>query len=239
MQDNQLKYAFVSGTKEPVFIKGAKRTEVYACCKCGEQLIPVMGVIYDWHYRHKIYSECSGGPETAVHLLTKQFICESNRMRVASGYLNYENPKSEIEFGSIVPDVTAIANGMGLFFEVVVTHDMDSKKRQVYTNGNHICYKLDYSKIPYTISPEELKRLVLEDPSNKYLVCEARVNVNPVEVKKTASSSILEDVISFCKENPIWACIIFIAGCFVTYWLLTPKKATVNINNRVYRRPAF
>jgi hypothetical protein len=160
-------------------------------------------------------------------------------MRIPAGYLYYENPMPEVGYHSIFPDVTAFLNGKELFFEVVVTHDMDAKKREFYKNGNHVCYRIDYSKIPYTISPEELKRLVLEDPSNKYLVCETQVNVNPVEVKETASPSFFEEVISFCKENPIWAGIIFIAGCFVTYWLLTPKKATVNINNRVYRRPAF
>lgn len=46
------------------------RKKIFMCLSCGKQLIPRMGSIREWHFSHKVLSNCSS--ETYLHLLGKR-----------------------------------------------------------------------------------------------------------------------------------------------------------------------
>jgi hypothetical protein len=79
----------------------------YVCGCCGEWLIPVQGDQREWHYRHKVDTNCNGAPMTMVHRMAQQILLENNRVVAPGkiGFLNYTTAIGEVPVGSYGADV--------------------------------------------------------------------------------------------------------------------------------------
>src|SRR5690349_20089581 len=127
-----IKYALDSKTNDIVYIDDAERKRVYKCQECRKQLILVKGDEKEYHYRHKVDSNCSGGQETITHQLARRFICEASEILTPDGVLTYTNARTHKKLGSIVPDVTVYVKRSPLYFEICVTHPVDEFKESIY-----------------------------------------------------------------------------------------------------------
>jgi len=62
---------------------------------CGKPMIPVMGDVRIWHFRHKVESDCPG--ETYLHSLAKRLFCETYKECLESGepfFVQYQSKAS-------------------------------------------------------------------------------------------------------------------------------------------------
>jgi hypothetical protein len=193
-----LKYAFEYLTGEPVYIDNAPNGLSCNCIcpECGKQMIAIQGKSEnhrEWHFRHSEETNCKGGQETAIHKLAKQIIVDNSQIEIPGDTLNYSETRQEEKFQSVIPDVTVIANGRNVFFEIEVTNPVDNFKEAFYKNGKYKSVKIDLTNISQDTTPEKLKEIVLQQTNNKKLIF----------WDTTWSKLTL-----FCKENPKTALII-------------------------------
>ena len=137
------------------------------CTECDELLEAVQGPKKEWHFRHSNATNCTGGPETALHRLAKQIICENSNIRIEGATLNYTDACQEKALETIVPDVSVNCNGIPIHFEIRVTHPVDADKERFYNERQYKSIEINLNDVPYDITPEKLKALVLDETRNK------------------------------------------------------------------------
>lgn len=167
-----IKYALHKVSGKPVFIRDAKRGLPCNCIcfACKRNMIAVQPKEESnraWFYRHQAYSTCSGGPELAIHALSKKFILDNTSISTHRGQLNYFNAVAEKGIDGLIPDVTVSTEEGIIHFEIEVTNPVNQYKKDKYKSGQHRCIAIDLSKVDREINPEDLKRLVLEEITNK------------------------------------------------------------------------
>lgn len=221
MKEVVIKYALDQLAEKPVFINDAANGLACNCkCeKCDGRLEAIQGEVYEWHFRHHKDTNCTGAQETAIHKLAKQIICESSQVIIPGMTLNYTQPEQEKRLGSIIPDVTVSAKDYTVYFEIAITNPVNSFKEKFYNTGQHKSIEIDLSKIPYNITPEELRKLILQETRNK-----RRIFWEPLPVNK---SNVRENKMIWWKQ-PV-ALLLFIAsGIFLLYrgykWLTIKKQ---------------
>ena len=137
------------------------------CTECHEKLEAAQGPIRDWYFRHDNNKNCKGGQETALHQLGKQILIDNNQIAIPKGVtIDYSDAIAEKAFYSTRPDVTAIYNGLNIYFEIAVNHFIEKDKESFFRNGQHKCVEIDLSKAD-TTSFENIKHLVLKETNNK------------------------------------------------------------------------
>ncbi len=167
-----IKYALDLSTGEMAFIDNAKR-EFHKCQKCHNVLIPVKGEARkkEWHFRHQIDSECSGGQETFIHNFAKQVIVSKSKITIPNyGVINYTGAIAEKQLISIRPDVIALYNGEEIFFEIAVKHFIEPEKNSFLINGQHRSIEIDLSALPLSSSPKEIENAVINGIRNKRII---------------------------------------------------------------------
>lgn len=223
MMPLNIKYTLDKVTGKPVHIRNASNGLDCNCIcaesECGKIMIAVQGDVNEWHFRHDIESNCKGGQETAIHKLAKQFIVENSQIQIPGETLIYTNARQEERLSSIIPDVTVVANGQNIHFEVVVTNPIDGIKEMFYKNGEHKCIEIDLRNISPFITPEELKNLVLNQIDNKRKIFWER---EPVTVYKVA-----EDKVPWWKRRFVIARLI-ILGFIGSIFLYKLFKRPIN-----------
>jgi hypothetical protein len=189
MTDIIIKYALDLRTDDIVFIDNAER-KFHKCSKCQQRLTPVKGEARkkEWHFRHQIDSDCTGGQETLIHKLAKQFICENFQILIPYETLIYSQARQEKRFESIIPDVTVFANGHNVYFEVAVTNPVDTLKESFYKSGQHKSVEIDLTGIPYDIRPKDLKEMVLYQADNKRKIFWEPISETIYQVKQDKES---------------------------------------------------
>jgi hypothetical protein len=137
------------------------------CLICDERLQAVHPRFKQTHFRHNQNLECTGGPETALHLYAKQIILDSHSIRLPGRSLNYINPLPEICLGTITPDVQVEAEGFVVYFEIAVTHKCGQNKRDYYRSSKLKSVEIDLTGISYDFKKSDIRELVLEAEHNK------------------------------------------------------------------------
>lgn len=164
-----IKYALEKTTLKAIFIdkvpKGLACNCI--CAKCGYDMIAVKGQKNEKHFRHHVESDCSGGPETAIHKMAKQIIAENTNIYIPGRLLIYNNPIIEKKLEAIVPDVKVNTDQGDVYFEIVVNNPVDQEKINLYKNLHYRSVRIDLSGVPYDISKEELEEMVLGNKENK------------------------------------------------------------------------
>ncbi|MBW8683535.1 hypothetical protein [Chitinophaga rhizophila] len=148
---------------------------LYRCVGCDKEMIVVKGATRkrEWHFRHAVDSNCTGGRDTALHDYAVQVIMSNDDEVTISNKLKigYSNPRKEVSFHGKRSDVTVLHENNDVHFEIFVTHDLDRKKIDIYKTNKIKCVRIDLSD-PYllTASPELIKDLLLNQYENKTVV---------------------------------------------------------------------
>ncbi len=140
------------------------------CPNCGKVFVAAQGDKNDWHFRHYEETNCKGGQETALHFLAKEIIASNSEITLPiHGTISYDNVVKEIYFQTIQPDVTANTNGQNLFFEVLVTHRVDTAKEKFYKDGEHKSVEINLQNFNFK-TKEDLAIEILTKCNNKRLI---------------------------------------------------------------------
>ena len=137
------------------------------CVKCNEKLIAINNKNNkrEIHFRHEVESDCRGGIETALHLLAKQIVIENNRIRIFDdSYFDYIDSELETRLMDYTPDVI-LRNKLEeqWLIEIAVTSFIDDEKLKKIKRDNLNCLEIDLKNINRSITPNELKEVILED----------------------------------------------------------------------------
>ncbi len=111
------------------------------CPACEKQLIAKKGKINIHHFAHYKTTDCNGGLETALHILSKDIIASQKTFTTPALYypntkyqiypemeIPIDNVRLEKKLGGIIPDIIIESKGKILLIEIVVNNPIDWKK---------------------------------------------------------------------------------------------------------------
>lgn len=146
----------------------------FLCVGCSKEMVVVKSVARkrDWHFRHKIDTDCNGARDKALHDFAVQVLLESEKIIIKKNLsINYSNPRKEVTVFGKRSDVTAMYNERDIHFEVFVTHDLEKDKIALYQKNQILCVKIDLSDLyNLPLSANEIRNKVLNYPNNKTLI---------------------------------------------------------------------
>ncbi|MBQ6317854.1 MAG: hypothetical protein IJI13_10065 [Oscillospiraceae bacterium] len=136
MAEQKLHYALRSG--QLVSIDDVERGLQCNCVcpSCGAALIARKGDKREHHFAHYGDTDCSGGVETALHLLAKKLLCSTKTVfvpgidRDSKGSVKTflsAAPESR-DYSSFIPDIVLRNKTEALAIEILVTHAVDEGK---------------------------------------------------------------------------------------------------------------
>lgn len=147
---------------------------LYNCRGCGKEMVVVKSEARkrDWHFRHKVESDCTGGRDKALHDYAVQVLMENTEARVSKKiHIQYTNPRKEVTFLGKRSDVTVTYENEDAHFEVFVHHDLDHEKIDIYKANKIKCVHINLSDPDWlTASPETIKEAVLNQHKNKTII---------------------------------------------------------------------
>lgn len=134
------------------------------------------GTIREHHFAHEYGAECEGAYESAMHILAKDILRETECIMLPrsgnearpSGLVklhNVEIEKWDDQYG-IRPDAEGILdNGQRLLIEFYFSHKVDGKKREIIVDNNLNCIEIDinYQELDKT----ELKRFLTDSTKDR------------------------------------------------------------------------
>lgn len=170
--NNTIKIAYHLSSNKFIHIDNAKNGLACncECIRCKERLEAVQGKIRAKHFRHHVNINCKGSQETALHELGKQILVNSQQINIpGNGIVTYSDAIAEKKYESIRPDVTATYNKQKIFFEIYVSHAIDTAKEKFYINGKYKSIEIDLQGYE-TSKYREIKKLVLNETKNKRLI---------------------------------------------------------------------
>lgn len=189
------------------------------CWKCNERLEAKQGEIREKHFSHHTNLNCEGSQETALHEQAKQILVNNLQLNVPEhGRVTYSNPVAEKILEQFRPDVSATYDGMPIYFEVFVSHAVDSGKEMFFKLGKYRSLEIDLSNCT-TTSFDEIKKLVLEEINNK------KVFHWPKQIAEQ-DNDLFSQILDFISRN--WKVILIAIGLykFVQYKFRQRKKET-------------
>ena len=157
------------------------------CVECGEKLIAVNNKNNkrEIHFRHEIESDCKGGIETALHLLSKKIVAENNSIKLSDNkYFEYSKSEIEVTLSDYSPDVI-IENkksNQKWLIELAVTSFIGPEKLQKIKRDNWNCLEIDLKKVDRKINPNDLKELIINSLENRTII-----NKESIEIEKEES----------------------------------------------------
>lgn len=149
------------GLKDQIMVDVEHVASGIACgCICPSCFAPLQarkGEIYCYHFAHLPSAEvreCSYAPESSLHRMAKQILCEEKCIILPelivseSSYdlanirhkkeeivakkanISFDTVEAEKSYIDIKPDIVASRNGKDIFIEIYVTHKVDYEKKQ-------------------------------------------------------------------------------------------------------------
>ncbi len=188
------------------------------CPGCGSKLVAHHGEKKVKHFVH--YSTaCINGFESAIHKAAKQVLLQSKQILVppihaseflldrgsnvdvresqsiAGRFIPIEDVEAEKDMGSVVPDLVISALGKKLFVEIAYTHFVDEVKRSKLQELGIATLEIDLSGLSEVPSMSELARLVVEEPSNRFWVCNLKQDELNRRVSEVAKQKLTKAVV--------------------------------------------
>jgi hypothetical protein len=166
--------AIEKSTGRMTHINEAAKSSKFISVSNGKELIPVKSQARkkDWHFRQKEDSFYNDDRDLALHRYIVQIIMENCAINISDDLrLNYTEPRKEVAIFGKRSDVTVRYNGEEVHFEVVVTHDLDIEKINVYKHNKIKCVRMDFSD-PQLLNaqPEKIRDEVLNNYKNKSII---------------------------------------------------------------------
>lgn len=148
----------------------------YFCPGCQSALTPVKGQIRQQHFRHLEDTYSPSCRSNALHEYAVQVIKENNKIRIRNN-LTVDYTATEIK-KRVITDASYIESDIAIqyveehiYVEVVVTHDMDMAKTNVYKDRQLKCLRIDLSDTSFlTMPPEKIKEHVLTNISIRNVI---------------------------------------------------------------------
>jgi hypothetical protein len=167
------------------------------CPACNKKLIARKGEKRSHHFAHYKNPECKFGAQTAIHLLAKEILEKSEKIKIPPippAFLNTEIEKTNDKFIShgefqeiseeyevtidkvylekklrhkFIPDVIIVAKDKQLIIEIAVTHFVGRQKIEKIKKEQISALDIDLSKVANFDSREELEHLIIENIKNK------------------------------------------------------------------------
>lgn len=215
------------------------------CPSCHRKLQANKGKKVSYYFSHdpsEDTKECKSAFETAIHLMSKQILSEEgaalfpilsiNVTQSDANGISYEEKglvedksfkkfelvELEKTLDDIRPDIIAYQNSIPFLIEVAVTHFSNSEKIKRIREKNIHAIEIDLSKVDYTTTKEELRKLIVDDADNKKWLS----NPDAVLVKQKLKSK-LDEKIRIINEN-IYRSRNKTQNSYVTYTRLPVKK---------------
>lgn len=152
----------------------------FTCPGCSESLVFVSESApgkrsQRRHFRHEVDTECSGGPETALHHWSKRIVAEACTIQLPRHVVEYKGlqeiyddewtyHKSEVESwrDGIQPDVILHKARGELAVEIRVWHEVDAHKREKLQSRRTSCIEVDMRPwLGQLLNEDELRQAVL------------------------------------------------------------------------------
>lgn len=161
------------------------------CVVCGGKLIAKKGFVRIHHFAHAADTDCQGAAETALHLLSKELICNLSSIllpqykfkkekRLKSGLtIRHEDnvviggeaviSKAFIEQAEdrFIPDITLESSSKILFVEIAVTHKVDRAKLRHIRRLGLPAIEIHLDITDATLTREELSNKLQNDLNSK------------------------------------------------------------------------
>jgi hypothetical protein len=135
------------------------------CHDCKEPLEAVLNGPTRPYFRHSNRSNCNPTPESVLHLMAKRVFLENDRLLIPGlGSVNYTEPKCEVFYDRLKPDVILLIQGAPFFVEIVVTNAISVQKRDVYQATGARVLVIDLRDFDRETDFGELENLVLNEP---------------------------------------------------------------------------
>lgn len=155
------------------------------CPQCNHPLIAKKGPVYRHHFGHAAESECSGAPETALHLMAKEIICKRLCLGLPALVAEYNGVTQQIFKSRIVffdsataelrhdigfiPDISVFKDDRKLMVEIFVTHPCGEEKITEIAKAGVSSVEIDLSKFPRDASLSEIEAAVISDAPRRWL----------------------------------------------------------------------
>ena len=137
------------------------------CLKCNERLEAIQGEVRTKHFRHHTNLSCEGSQESALHDLGKQILVDNSQINLPDiGTISYSSPVAEKRLEAKRPDVSATFEGEQIFFEIFVSHAVDSGKEKIFVDRKHKSVEIDLSDCRTSIF-DEIKKIVIDETDKK------------------------------------------------------------------------
>jgi hypothetical protein len=159
-------------TGEIVVITEARRGRTCDCVcpDCGKDFVAAQGDKNEWHFRHYDQTNCKGGQETALHLIGKKILVDNSKIAIPGhDTISYSDAVAEKGFMTKRPDVTATFENEQIFFEILVSHPVDSDKEIMFVDGQHKSIEIDLQKYTF-VTREDLEKEILTNCENKRII---------------------------------------------------------------------
>ncbi|MEP9324841.1 competence protein CoiA family protein [Paraburkholderia phymatum] len=184
----------------------------FRCAECRQLVTRKQGDVRVWHFAHKAETACTGAFETALHLLAKQILVESDTLHVPALVCRlYERPgpadialcveqtlywdaagEAEVWVDGIRPDFRGVCQSKAIFVEVTVTHEPDAPKLEALKRLQTPTLEIDLSAVPRDVKEPEVRQLVLDATEGKRWLfypgeAEARAQLNALRDQRDAA----------------------------------------------------
>lgn len=150
------------------------KPDIFICVGCNQDVIVVKSEARkkDWHFRHKVESDCSGAKDTALHDFAVQLILEANTISLRKGLdISYTTARKEVSVFNKRSDVTVIYQNEDVHFEIFVSHDVDEEKKNVYRHNKIKSVRIDLSgKMLLSADVNVIRQATLTNIKNKSLI---------------------------------------------------------------------
>lgn len=188
------------------------------CLKCNERLEAVQGKVRTKHFRHHTNLSCEGSQETALHELGKQILVDCSHINLPNiGTIYYSSPIAEKRLEDKRPDVSAIFEGEQIFFEIFVSHAVDSNKEKFFSDRKYKCVEIDLSGCLNSTFEEIKKRVIDYTVKKKVIYWQDQVVVAASQQKKQNKIDWLWKLLA--------AVIVFLALREIFLFVFKPRRA--------------
>lgn len=157
------------------------------CPACQQPVLARRGSIRIHHFAHANRTNCPGAAESMLHRAAKAIVatltdihlpayrrCRSRRgahwIEASTGTAILREVREPIEsaqvespMASIIPDVMLLIKGKRLAVEIVVTHDVDTRKLRVYRNHDVPVVRIALDWQDQWLGPETFRQKLADD----------------------------------------------------------------------------
>lgn len=147
------------------------------CPKCGSFLIAKKGDVRKHHFAHYNFENCLGAQETAIHLLAKEILLHercislvSNTNKDINNLISFDAVSLEVREHGLVYDAVGYKGDYCLAIEIKVTHEVDSRKREIVINQGIRMIEIDLaSYLSGDLNREDIKNAVLNTAPRHFI----------------------------------------------------------------------